>query len=42
MELEDLCVRVETMQSSISENQFMIHILNNLTSDYVQYADCKE
>jgi hypothetical protein len=22
------------MQSSISENQFMIHILNNLTLDY--------
>jgi hypothetical protein len=34
MELEDLCVRLETMQSSISENQFMVHILNNLTSDY--------
>ena len=34
MELEDLRVRLETMQSSISENQFMIHILNNLTSDY--------
>jgi gag-polypeptide of LTR copia-type/Zinc knuckle len=34
MELEDLHVRLETMQSSISENQFMIHILNNLTSDY--------
>ena len=33
-ELEDLCVRLEAMQSSISENQFMIHILNNLTSDY--------
>ena len=33
-ELEDLRVRLETMGSSISENQFMIHILNNLTSDY--------
>jgi gag-polypeptide of LTR copia-type len=33
-ELEDLRVRLETMESSISENQFMIHILNNLTSDY--------
>jgi gag-polypeptide of LTR copia-type len=37
-ELEDLHVRLETMESSISENQFMIHILNNLTSDY-QNAD---
>jgi gag-polypeptide of LTR copia-type len=34
MEFENLRVRLETMQSSISENQFMIHILNNLTSDY--------
>jgi hypothetical protein len=34
MELEDLCVRLETMYSSISENQFMIHILNNFTLDY--------
>jgi gag-polypeptide of LTR copia-type/Zinc knuckle len=34
MELEDLCVRLVTMHSSLSENQFMIHILNNLTSDY--------
>jgi hypothetical protein len=34
MELEDLCVRLETMQSSVSENQFMIHIFNNLTLDY--------
>jgi gag-polypeptide of LTR copia-type len=33
-ELEDLCVRFETMESSILEKQFMIHILNNLTSDY--------
>jgi hypothetical protein len=33
-ELEDLCVRLEAMGSSISENQFMIHILNNLTSDH--------
>jgi gag-polypeptide of LTR copia-type len=33
-ELEDLRVRLEAMDSSISENQFMIHILNNLTSDY--------
>jgi gag-polypeptide of LTR copia-type len=33
-ELENLRVRLEAMDSSISENQFMIHILNNLTSDY--------
>jgi gag-polypeptide of LTR copia-type len=33
-ELEDLRVRLVTMESSMSENQFMIHILNNLTSDY--------
>ena len=32
--LEDLRVRLEVMGSSILENQFMIHILNNLTSDY--------
>jgi hypothetical protein len=33
-ELEDICVRLDDMGSSISENQFMIHVLNNLTSDY--------
>jgi gag-polypeptide of LTR copia-type len=33
-DLEDLRVRLEAMGSSKSENQFMIHILNNLTSDY--------
>ena len=33
-ELEDLRVRLEDMGSSISDNQFMIHMLNNLTSDY--------
>jgi hypothetical protein len=33
-ESEDLRARLEAMGSSISENQFMIHILNNLTSDY--------
>jgi Zinc knuckle len=33
-ELEYLCVRLEDMGSSISDNQFMIHMLNNLTSDY--------
>jgi gag-polypeptide of LTR copia-type/Zinc knuckle len=33
-ELEDICVRLDDMGSSILENQFMIHVLNNLTSDY--------
>ena len=33
-ELEDLPVRLEAMDSSISDNQFMIHILNYLTLDY--------
>jgi hypothetical protein len=33
-ELEDLCVKLENMDSCITENQFMIHILNDLTSDY--------
>ena len=33
-ELEDLCVRLDDMGSSISENQFMIHVLSNLTSYY--------
>jgi hypothetical protein len=33
-ESEDLCVKLENMRSCITENQFMIHILNNLTSDY--------
>jgi hypothetical protein len=33
-ELEDLCFKLENMGSCITENQFMIHILNNLTSDY--------
>jgi hypothetical protein len=32
--LEDLRVKLENMDSCITENQFMIHILNNLTSDY--------
>jgi hypothetical protein len=32
--LKDLCVKLENMGSCITENQFMIHILNNLTSDY--------
>jgi hypothetical protein len=33
-ESEDLCMKLENMGSCITENQFMIHILNNLTSDY--------
>jgi hypothetical protein len=33
-ELEDLCIKLKNMGSCINENQFMIHILNNLTSDY--------
>jgi hypothetical protein len=33
-ESEDLRVRLEAMGLIISENQFMIHILNDLTSDY--------
>jgi hypothetical protein len=33
-ELEDLCVKLENIGSCFTENQFMIHILNNLTSDY--------
>ena len=32
--LEDIRVRLDDMGSSISENQFMIHVLNNLTQDY--------
>jgi hypothetical protein len=34
-DLEDLSVRLEAIGSSISENQFMIHILKNLISDYI-------
>jgi hypothetical protein len=34
IELEDLRMRLDEMGSTISENQFMIHVLNNLTSDY--------
>jgi hypothetical protein len=33
-ELEDLRVKLENMGSCFTENQFMIYILNNLTSDY--------
>jgi hypothetical protein len=34
LKLEDLCIRLEDMGSTISDNQFMIHVLNNLTTDY--------
>jgi hypothetical protein len=34
-ESEDLCVKLENMGSCITENQFMIHILSNLNSDYI-------
>ena len=33
-QLEDISVRLEDMGSGISERQFMIHVLNNLTPDY--------
>jgi hypothetical protein len=33
-ELEDLCLKLEDMGSTICDNQFMIHVLNNLTTDY--------
>jgi gag-polypeptide of LTR copia-type len=33
-QLKDICVRLKDMGSGISERQFMIHVLNNLTSDY--------
>jgi gag-polypeptide of LTR copia-type len=33
-QLEDISVRLEEMGLEISEKQFMIHVLNNVTSDY--------
>ena len=33
-QLEDISVRLEEMGLEISEKQFMIHVLNNLPSDY--------
>jgi hypothetical protein len=33
-ELEDLCFKLENMGSCITESQFMIHMLKNLTSDF--------
>jgi orotate phosphoribosyltransferase-like protein len=32
--LEEFCVRLDDLGSSISENQFMIHVLNNLPIEY--------
>jgi hypothetical protein len=38
-ELEGLCIKLENMGYCITENQFMIHALNNFTSDYdLQFA----
>jgi hypothetical protein len=33
-ELEDYRMRLEELGSSISDNQFILHILNNMTEDY--------
>jgi hypothetical protein len=33
-ELEDYRFRLDDMGSSISENQFMIHVLHNLSTKY--------
>jgi hypothetical protein len=33
-ELEDYRMRLEELESSISDNQFILHILNNMTNDY--------
>jgi hypothetical protein len=33
-ELEDYRVRLQELRSSISDNQFILHILNNMTEDY--------
>jgi hypothetical protein len=33
-ELEDYRMRLEELGSSISDNQFILHILNNMTDDY--------
>ena len=32
--LEDLRLKLEVMGSSMTDNQFMIQVLNSLTSDY--------
>jgi hypothetical protein len=33
-ELEDYLMRLEELGSSISDNQFILHTLNNMTEDY--------
>jgi hypothetical protein len=33
-ESEDVCMKLENMGTCITENQFMIHMLNKLTSNY--------
>lgn len=37
--LEDLRVRMEEMESSMSDEQFMVYVLNNLTTDYDTLID---
>jgi gag-polypeptide of LTR copia-type len=32
--LEDLCINLETMGSSMTDDQFIVQVLNSLTSDY--------
>ena len=34
MELKDYKMKLEEIGSSISDNQFILHILNNMTADY--------
>jgi hypothetical protein len=34
IELEDYRLRLEELGSSISDNQFILHVLNNMTDDY--------
>jgi hypothetical protein len=33
-ELEDYRIKIEELRSSITNNQFMTHVLNRMTSDY--------
>jgi hypothetical protein len=40
--LEDFCVSLDDMRSSISENQFMIHVFNNLSTKYDLQLDLLE
>jgi hypothetical protein len=41
-ELEDYRMRLEELVSSISDNQFNLHILNNMTDDYDLQLDMME